>query len=194
MESGTATPNFIDIDLTDHAFGHLAKEASRISVLLNAPKVQAEKRMVGCIDDLLGALYSLVFATRERFEDRVGPIEEDKVLIRAEQVAAGRLRTDGRWMAGFHLNSALFRESATYDRILATVVDEGSDLKSRRAKAQERYGWRSDNIHAIHGQVNALKHDRMGIHDGRRRDAGLTNAVAAFGELLALIEAWQQQP
>jgi hypothetical protein len=57
--------------------------------------------MIGCLDDLLGALYCLVFATREGFDDRPGPIEEDKVLIRAEQVASGKVRTAESGWPGF---------------------------------------------------------------------------------------------
>jgi hypothetical protein len=96
-------------------------------------------------------------------------------------------------MAGFHLNGALFRQSATYDRILATIIDDGSKLEARRETALQRYAWCSDNIRAIHGQVNVLKHSRRGIHDGRRKNAGIENAVAALGELLNLIEAWERQ-
>jgi hypothetical protein len=41
---------------------------------------------------------------------------------RAAQIAGGQLRFDGKWMAGFHFNSALFRIAAVYHRILKIVV------------------------------------------------------------------------
>jgi len=184
------TQALIELDLTDPNFSKLAKESGRIAALLRLPVVQGEVRIVGCLDDLLGAVYCLVFATITKFGDRHGPIERDKVLIRAEAVSRGSVRTDGKWMAGFHLNSAMYRLSATYDRILKTVTDVSGDLAAMRNAAEKQFNWKSKNIRGIHGQVTALKHDRRGAHDGRRRDAGLENAYGAVGELLSLTEAW----
>lgn len=146
------------------------------------------------MDLLLGAAYSLVFAEQEGYEHRVSKrVEEDKVLVRARSLADGTVRTDGKWMAGFHLNGALFRESSVYDRILK-VVSLKKELDMRRAEAEARYGWRAhSNIQAIHRQVNDLKHSTSGSYRGRRRDAGVQNSIDALHELLTLIEAWASQ-
>ena len=104
------------------------------------------------------------------------------------------MRTDGKWMAGFHLNSALFRLSATYDRILKIVIGGSGDLRSRREEAERRYTWDSTNIRAIHGQATDLKHTPKGVRDGRRKDAGLQNAADALNELISLVEGWERQP
>ena len=193
METSQSVQMFLHFDPGDQAFLKLAKGARRIAALLETPKVKASGQIKGCLDDLLGAIYALVFAAKEDFEHRVAkPIEADKVLIRANQLADGKVRTDGKWMAGFHLNSALFRLSATYDRILKIVVGGSGDLGARREEAECRYNWKNTNIRAIHGQATDLKHTPKGTHDGRRKDAGLQNAADALNELLGLVEAWNE--
>ena len=108
---------------SDATNAELAKTASRIAVLLKLPRAQTNPDLFGCLDDFLGAIYALIFAKQCDFKDRVAiPIELDKVVKRAEQLAAGDVRTDGKWMAGFHFNSALFRMAAAYHRALKVVV------------------------------------------------------------------------
>lgn len=63
---------FLHFDLGEQAFRKLAKGARRIAALLETSKVQANEQMKGCLDDLLGAVYALVFATKEKFAHRVG--------------------------------------------------------------------------------------------------------------------------
>ena len=110
------------------------------------------------------------------------------------------MRTDGKWMAGFHFNSALFRTSAAYHRILQIVTGNAGDVGALRLSAEQLYrqlkgsDWRNDNIRAVHGQVTDLKHRPRGTFSGRRRNAGYQNAVAAVSELLDLIETWAPKP
>jgi hypothetical protein len=155
----------------------LAESASPIAGLLDTPKVGADKGVKDCLDLLLGAVYSLVFATQEKFEHRVGrPVEDDKVLIRARDLKAGTVRMDGKWIAGFHLNSALFRVSCVYDRILS-LLSQRPTLDERRKDAETRYGWREhDKTRAIRGQVNKFKHSTSGTYVRRHQNADLSNS------------------
>jgi len=114
--------------------------AERISTLLKSPVVAKNSDLEACLDDLLGALYALVFAEQAGFVHRVDrPIEISAVITRAEQVSKGEVRVDGKWIAGFHFNSALYRISATYHRTLKLVIGKDGDIGTLRPNAEELY-------------------------------------------------------
>lgn len=186
----------LQIDRADPTYQRLAAFAARLKALLDKERVQADEYLPHILDDFLGAIYALILAKHLDFADRpTGTLPEgDKVLIRAGDVADGHVRLDGKWMAGFHFNSALLRLSATYHRTLRVLTNNHApnvyvpDLlgKLDYAKWTGR-DWSHNNIHGIHTEVNALKHDGVGLAHGR----GVTYAqtLDAVDELLTLIEA-----
>lgn len=194
----TAGQNIVQIDLKDATFKILSTYADRIGKLLNSYRDTSSSELTACLDDLLGGVYALIYAKQNDFRDRPSlPIEIAAVTVRAEQLAKGLVRTDGKWMAGFHFNSALFRISGTYHRFLKVVVGKNGDVGALRPLAEELYrqrigaDWKNSNVRAIHGQVTDLKHTVGGTYEGRRVDAGFQNAVSAVGELLDLVETWK---
>jgi hypothetical protein len=202
MSSPLVIQEIVEINLRDQDFTNLAGAAGRISILLKLPKVTPDKAAVGCLDDFLGGVYALIFARLGGYTDRLAvPIEPDKVAIRAEQIAKGKVRTDGKWMAGFHFNSALFRIAAAYHRGLKVVL---GDPKSRefapalQPKAAALYrtwrssDWQSRSNEAVYREVNDLKHTPQGVYEGRT--VQFKEAVEAVEELLDLIETWALQP
>jgi len=107
---------FVHFDPRDPAFLGLARAARRIAVLLGSSKVQASQEIRGCLDDLLGGVYALVFATKEQYAHRVSkPPEDDKILIRANQPAEGQARTDGKWcmLRGWKKSRRFWQPSAS---------------------------------------------------------------------------------
>lgn len=90
------------LDLSGAEYAALASAAARISNLLSIPTIQADANLAGSLDDFLGAVYALIFAKREDFADRTArTIDITAVQKRAAQLAAGVMRSDGKWMAGF---------------------------------------------------------------------------------------------
>jgi hypothetical protein len=185
------------IDLSDRYYKKLSKSAGRIAALLKLPKTSSNHGLIASLDDFLGAIYALIFARHYGFERRKGVrIEVDKVRIRADQIAMGDIRVTGKWMAGFHFNSALFRSAAVYHRILKValgMLETKEYPPTLRLKAQKRYPtWTGDHVHAVYEEVNHLKHTPKGVIEGRTVDYG--RAVMAVNELLDLIEAWERNP
>jgi hypothetical protein len=194
----TAGRNILQIDLKDATFKILSTYAARIGKLLNSDRATSSPALIACLDDFLGGVYALIYAKQNDFRDKSSlPIEVAAITVRAEQLAKGLVRTDGKWMAGFYFNSALFRISGTYHRFLKLVVGKNGDVGALRPLAEELYrqrvgeDWKNSNVRAIHGQATDLKHAVGGIYEGRRVDAGFQNAVEAIGELLDLVEAWK---
>jgi hypothetical protein len=195
-------PRALKIDVSDPSYARLASFAGRIAKLLSTPAVAANPNLAGSLDDFLGAIYALIFAKYSDFDDRTTQaIEVDVVVKRAEQINAGKLRTDGKWMAGFHFNSALFRAAAVYHRVLKIVAGRPTtkdNVPTLRTDVEALYrGWRKvewtgTNIDLVHRQVNELKHTPRGIHDFR--NVTYEDALAAVGELLDLVEAWNGAP
>jgi hypothetical protein len=99
----------LTLDLGDPTYGALSSYAGRIGKLLTAPAVRANPDLAGSHDDFLGAVYALIQAKKLDFADRAGPIEIAAVEKRAQKIATGNVRTDGKWVAGFYFNNALFR-------------------------------------------------------------------------------------
>jgi len=184
-----------NLEPCDSHGGDIASFATRIINLLNSSKINSSTDALDWIDQLLGAVYSLHFAKPE-FKERPQPTNESEqqemlremkrtITNRAEELAKGKPRDIGVWMAGVHFNSALYRISACHDRGLK--ITSGQDLKNpikTKERGIDRIG---PNARAIREQVNLMKH-REGILEGRK--AGLTEATAAVGELLSFMESW----
>ncbi|MGD0789630.1 MAG: hypothetical protein ABR898_16775 [Terracidiphilus sp.] len=190
MEPLAKEKTTITLDLKDPFYGALSKYAGRIGNLLTAPAVRTNPDLAGSLDDFLGATYALIQAKQHDFSDRVArPIEVDAVKKRASQIAAGSVRTDGKWIAGFYFNDALFRTAAVYHRVLKIVVGGNDPVPALLQKAKNLFPhWKSDKLDIVHSQVNGLKHEPRGVHNSRT--ARYDDVIAAVDELLALIEAW----
>lgn len=188
------SPN-LTLDLNDPVYAALTQCARRISQLLAAPAVTANSDLESSLHDFLGAVYALIIAKRKNFQDRPDrPINIKPVAQRAARIAAGNVKTDGLWIAGFYFNNALFRMAAVYHRILKIVagpVRRGrkDDVPTLQSEALARFGsWNSIKLHKVHSQVNELKHEPQGIYSGRL--VTYQEALTAIGDLLDLIEAW----
>jgi hypothetical protein len=180
---------FLEIDRTDTDYKRLVSFADRLKKLLDRPKVQADADLPDALDDFLGAVYALVLAKSLGFTDRPTgkQTERDKVKVRAEQVSNGRIRLDGKWMAGFHFNSGILRLSAVYHRVLRLITadhQKGHMVADLLPKLS--YAWSNTNIAKVHNEVNKLKHDSGGL--GQGREAKFGQALDAVDELLNLVE------
>ncbi len=179
----------LGLDPSDPVHAALMGYAGRIAKLLTAPAVRTNPDAAGSLDDFLGAVYALIQAKQHSFSNRTGPIDITAVEKRAVQIAAGRVRTDGKWIAGFYFNNALFRTAAVYHRFLKVITATNGYVPALRPIAQTLYpAWTSTSLDMVHSQVNDLKHTPRGVHD--QRSVTYADAVNAVDELLALIEAW----
>ena len=180
------------------AFQELQLQAARIADLMSLSPLQARQSLMGCLDDLLGAVYSLMYAAHRGYSDRPQALNAhdlQNVLIRARDMSNGKVRTEGKWTAGFYFNNALFRLAAVYHRALKIVTgNENSGLnvndlivqaktKFRQARKQD---WSNTKTHHIHREVNNLKHTAEGIFQGR--NVTFADSLGAVDELLTLIE------
>ena len=189
----------LEIDVTDPPYRILAAFGGRLDALLQKPKVRADDNLAGTLDEFLGALYALTLARVQGFVDRPAgtPIELLVLQKRSAQLAHGRVRLEGKWMAGFHFNSALLRLAAVYHRGLKILTGDirprvyvGDLLKTLQPDYTTWTGhtWSNANINRLHDEVNDLKHTPQGLFGGR--SVAYAEAVAAVGELLELFEAW----
>lgn len=181
----------------DPEFLRITVLAARIAQLL-ALKPPIKESLQGCLDDLLGAVYSLTYALHHRFSSRPQTLSQQdiaNVLLRARKMSSSKLRTNGKWTAGFFFNNALFRTAAVYHRSLKIVTgneDTKKYVDDLEPDAQERYHairqapWVNQRVRKVHGEVNNLKHTSAGILGGRSVQFG--DAVGAVGEILDLIE------
>jgi hypothetical protein len=190
---------------------HFIRAAERIAALLGSREVQASHFALATLDDLLGALYSFILALHNepsfKFRPKGQPIEAHVVLKRSRSIArAHTIRLTGKWMAGLHFNSGLFRLLAVYHRSLKLVLGKpsckdqiGSELdpKSLISLAKTKYKqwtgakWANINVETVRKEINEIKHDTAGIYWGRR--VSETKAVLAMAELLDLVETWASQ-
>jgi hypothetical protein len=181
----------LGLDFKDPIEAQLARSASRIEHLLADPVVSANPDVESSLDDFLGAIYALIRAKKKNFQDRPDrPIKIKPVAQRAARIAAGDVKTDGLWIAGFYFNNALFRTAAVYHRVLKVVAEPAKgDVPTLQTEALSRHaGWNSIRLHKVHSQVNELKHEPQGVHAGRL--VRYADALSAACDLLDLIEAW----
>lgn len=187
----------LQIALTDGTYQALAEFAGQLAERLSNPTIQSNQNAVGALDDLLGAVYSLILARHYHFDDRTDkPIEIEVVQKRASQIHRGDVRIDGKWIAGWHFNSALFRIAAVYHRLLKmsagqpTTRDHVWTLRPRVEALYQQWRkakWSSDRVRAIHEEVNTLKHTPRGVISART--VTFDDALASIGELVDLLEA-----
>lgn len=178
------------LDLNDPTDARLASCARRIGQLLKSPAAAASAEAQSSLDDFLGAVYALIRAKQEGFRDRPGrTIAIKPVVQRAGRIAAGSLKTDGLWIAGFYFNNALFRTAAVYHRILKVITGGNGFVPALLPTATARYpNWDNTQLSKVHSQVNELKHDPQGVYHGRT--VTYEEALTAACDLLDLIEAW----
>jgi len=183
----------------DPEFVKLAALAGHIAQLLGS-KPPIKTPLQACLDDLLGAVYSLMYAKHYKFVGRpqaLGQKDIGNVLIRARKMAVSKLRTEGKWTAGFYFNNALFRTSAVYHRALKILTGneqvKNIYLDKLEPDAQKRYEgarqtrWANGNVRKVHDEVTDLKHTSSGISGGR--EVQFDAAVGAVSEILDFIEA-----
>ena len=191
----------MQLNLAHQPYGRLAGFAARLSRLLQHGTTRKERAVAGTIDEFLGALYGLNLAQIQGFVDRpVGTDIEIPVLQnRADKLANGDVRIDGKWMAGFHFNSGLLRLSAVYHRSLKTVTGNVGKDKSIRTLLDELdkptlyptwagHAWSRANVAQVHKEVNDFKHTAEGLNAGRNVPYAV--AADAVEELLVLLEKW----
>ena len=139
MESSVTekTAPRLSLDLKDPIDAPARPGPSRIEHLLADPAVSANPDVESSLDDFLGAIYALIRAKKKNFQDRPGrPIKIRLVAQRAARIAAGSVKTDGLWIAGFYFNNALFRTAAVYHRVLKVVAASAKgDVPTFQAEA-----------------------------------------------------------
>src|SRR6266852_8279589 len=115
-------PGTLRIEPGDVAYAALTNVAGRLGSLTRDVHLQSDANVLRSLDDLLGAVYALMLARLNQFEDRPDrPPELQPVITRAEQLERGEIRVSGKWIAGWYFNSALFRIAAVYHRLLKVV-------------------------------------------------------------------------
>ena len=136
-------PSFgLRLDPTSAEYEKLLKLSGRIAALLEFADAQKDKYLRDTLDLFLGAVYALVLAKYGTYDHRPKPTQPDKILIRARDVESGWIRLDGKWMSGFHFNSALFRISSVYHRSLkiaaSRLVGQEEGETTRRCRESRR--------------------------------------------------------
>ncbi len=185
--------------------------ARRLEPLMQRAQDKADRDP---LDYLLGALHGLLQAKRLKFRDRDHSLADARgraadgteywqygPLVRVGFMREGKLRVDGAWAAGFYFNSALARMAAVLDRaVRRKAIQRGLlqdpwprrcgppptvwDLLKRLGLPQ--FTRRKLALARVYQEVNPLKHSPAGLAE--RRNVTMAAAIAAFKELLALLE------
>lgn len=173
--------------------------AGRIATLLASPRIQSSISMQSLLDDLLGAVYSLIYARHHKYSERKQPLSSkdiQNVHVRATDIRESKVRTEGQWTAGYYFNSALFRIAAVYHRALKTVAGKEDlypndllPIVDTQFQVWKGEAWCHGKTTTVYRQVNKIKHKADGIYRGR--GVVFDDAVQALQELLNLIEAWR---
>lgn len=186
---------YLNLNVDDPEDLALVGCGGQILTLLKSSTAQKNCFLVATLDDFLGAIYALIFAKHNTppFENRSGPIEVPVVLKRAENVAAGSIRRSGKWLAGFHFNSALFRIAAAYHRGLKVVAGKEAskdDSKGDLLRLVEPAfpDWKHSALDHVHKEVNKLKHDGTALTFAR--DVTWAQAKGSVTELIELFALW----
>jgi len=175
----------VQINIHDPTYAPLFQAASRLANLLKPPTAKSNSELPASLDDFLGSVYALIFAKQRGFKNRPDRSTSIAAIEKlARQAAAGELRTDGKWIAGFHFNSALFRIAAVSHRILQIVVGRDDCVPTLCDEAEKLYPkwkpghhWSNGNVRKVYREVNKLKHKRKGLLE--RRNVAYEDALAA---------------
>jgi hypothetical protein len=191
----------------------LRAHAAKIGQLLSVARTKEER---ATLDYLVGAVHALLRAIELGFMDRSKPVDESYWERPREWVGLiqeGNAIPDGPWLAGFYFNSALARIAAVFERMVALVEIQLHGEKQwgrfyeRLEKLSPRYGTRRRDPHSrkptdepsfdletggvsnaflVCDEVNSLKHDPLGLSDGR--DAMMQHTIAALTEVLSFAD------
>src|SRR5687767_13948460 len=93
------------IDVNESTLRAIVAYAKRLSALLDRADKSRNEDLKATLDDLLGALYSLIAAHENAFHGKTKKSEHSASVARANDVANGYIRTSGNWMAGYHFNN-----------------------------------------------------------------------------------------
>jgi cytidylate kinase len=154
--------------------------------------IQSVPKLRDSLDYLLGAVYGLLIANELAYAERDFPLPDDywkAPLKRAEDMAVGIVRKDGKWAAGFFYNSALLRIAADYHRVLKVLTHKDGHVPALLKLVDPPFEHK--NLDSVHVEVNDLKHTPQGLASGRR--VRFPTAVGALKELIDLIESRQAQ-
>lgn len=186
-------------DQSGSAYRQLSDCSGRIATLLEKAGIHSQYAFLACLDDLLGAVYSLFHAVYHGYACRPEILTQpdiSSVLLRAKDMNRCEVRTDGKWTAGYYFNGALFRLASVYHRALQIVVGTQGErfevlLRKTRVwfKSCQGSDWASPALRKVSDEVNGLKHSPQGIFTGR--NVAFEDAVQATEELLALLEAFE---
>jgi hypothetical protein len=166
------------------AYRELSEFSSRIAVLLESQKGASHRPLLACLDDLLGAVYSLFFAVQLGYKDRQQALASQDlaaVLKRAKDMADLKVRAEGAWTAGFYFNNALFRVAAVYHRARQVVTPQ----------MRQNHSSKFTGLGKVTDEVNGLKH-KKGVIAGRK--VKFEDSLEAIAELLELLEAFKETP
>jgi hypothetical protein len=181
----------------DYPYERLSSYAQRTVTLLEDPVIQKNDEMKSALDELLGSIYSLTIAHKLKYEDRIKKKKEDRVILNvAKELSEGTVRTDGKWVAGYFMNSGTYRTSSVYHRVLKIATGEDiEDLTKLAAKAGAAYKqwtngkqWPKDELERVRREANSLKHEEEGLYPGR--ELWHVHGVVAIGQLITFIEQW----
>ena len=101
----------VQIDILDPTYATLSNAASRIATLLKPPIAKSNSELPASLDDFLGAVCALIFAKQGGFKNRPDrAVSIAAVEKLARQIASGKLRTDGKWIAGLPFQQRSFAQ------------------------------------------------------------------------------------
>lgn len=153
--------------------------ASRLAALIGD-----NADLLAILDYTAGALFCLMEARRLGFLDRDGPCQPDyaqQVARAVGDMQAGGLRQPYAdfWVAGLHVNSAMVRIAASYDRMRKSL---GKGAKTIGAEQHKH-----EKLVKIREEVNSLKHNVDGNQSARQ--VRFDEAVEGLEELIDFIKA-----
>jgi hypothetical protein len=149
------------------------------------PLIEHNSGLLPLLDYTAGALFSLIEAERHDFRDRPQPCPSgylEEVVAAVGEMRDGRIPQSGLWIAGCHVNSALVRIAASYDRAVATLKRKNRSMGQRISSIPPE----PKIIGRIREEVNSLKHEVDANSPGR--DVQFDEALGGMEELLDFIE------
>lgn len=179
------------MDLIDVTAPELQALAQKLEPLMKSSRGAAERDP---LDYLLGALHALFQAKQLGYQHRPQSLDDkywnEGPLPRVGYMAQGKLRVEGKWLAGFYFNSALVRLAAAFDRTVRLKATR------KKIKVKKRPVWNllldlglqrfsKGKLARVYREVNPLKHAPEGLATGRR--ITMTDATQAFDEMLDLL-------